>query len=212
MNVGIVGTRVANYGSLATSLRGLSVSATVTEDADALKDFDALLVPGVGHFAHVIEDFVNRGMDDSIREFVSTGRYVFGICLGMQLLFNSSSETAGVESESVEGLRIVPGRVESLSSSGCSERLPHIGWNNHSFIDSRSKLMRGVDVEADFYFVHSFHAIAARSEVVMARSNHGIDFVSVVESENAFGTQFHPEKSSGPGSQVLKNFLDVARC
>jgi len=212
MNVGVVGTRVANYGSLITSLRGLDVQAVLTEDPEALDGFDALIIPGVGHFGYVMRDFTARGVDQAVRRFCSSGRSVLGICLGMQLLFDSSSEAVGSGDDEPGGLGLIPGRVAHLSSAGCAERLPHIGWNNHSFVSRESRLMRGIDPISDFYFVHSYHAVAESPSSVAAKCDYGIDFVSAVEAENIFGTQFHPEKSSRPGMHVLQNFVDAARC
>lgn len=212
MKVGVVGTRVANYGSLISSLRGLDVEALLTEDPDSFERFDALIIPGVGHFGFVMRDFFERGVDQAVRHFCSSGRSVMGICLGMQLLFDSSSEAMGSGDDEPGGLCLIPGRVSHLSSVGCAERLPHIGWNNHSFISHESQLMRGIDPNADFYFVHSYHAVAESPSSVVAKCEYGVDFVSAVEVGNIFGTQFHPEKSSRPGMQVLQNFVDAARC
>jgi glutamine amidotransferase len=131
---------------------------------------------------------------------------VLGICLGMQLLF-----TRGEEGGDVEGLGLVEGTVRRLSDMGCLLRIPHVGWNNVNF-DIDDPLLRKIESGADFYFVHSYAAMCAHPSNVLCSTEYGVDFCAAVRRSNVMGTQFHPEKSSLAGRQLLQNFLEWPLC
>ena len=210
MKIALVGTGVSNLASIGTALKSLRVEPVVVNESRSLEAFGGVIIPGVGNFHHVMSGFRLQGFDRAIQDFAKSGRPILGICLGMQLLATSSNESP--QGEPCSGLDLVPSRVVRLAESGCNRRLPHIGWNNHVQIEESSRLMRGVENLQDFYFVHSFHLVPDRPTDSVATCEYGVNFVSVIEADNVFGTQFHPEKSSRAGMKVLSNFVDIARC
>ncbi len=167
--------------------------SVITSDHDLIRNADAVILPGVGAFPEAMRNVGRLGLGDVLRELTQP---LLGICLGMQLLFESSTEHEGAE-----GLGILPGTVTPL----VSPRLPHIGWNLVSF-ERESTLTEGLDRQAAFYHVHSFACRPSDPADVVGTSEYGERFVSVVERGNVMATQFHPEKSSRDGLRLLRNF------
>lgn len=177
----------------------LSVDATVCPSSCKLQDLDAIVLPGVGNFevaSQSVQPFKQR-----IIELVDRGIPVLGICLGMQLLFQASEEGSG------NGLGLLDGKVLRLPRH---VRTPHMGWNTLK-IRKDNELLNGVDEQDYFYFVHSYYASPARKQVILAETNYGLDFASVVAERNIHGIQCHPEKSSKPGEKILRNFVDIVK-
>ncbi|MFN8114368.1 MAG: imidazole glycerol phosphate synthase subunit HisH [Solirubrobacterales bacterium] len=198
--------KIADYGmgnlrSVAKAFEHVGVTATVSSDPDELAAASALVLPGVGAFPEAMREIERRGIGDPIRERAAAGTPILGICLGMQLLFDSSAEHGGAE-----GLGLLPGGVEPLAAPGL--KLPHIGWA-HLGIERESELTTGIADGEPFYFVHSLAARPENADLI-ATASYGARFAAVVGRGNVFGTQFHPEKSSAAGLRMLANFAALA--
>jgi glutamine amidotransferase len=193
---------IADYGmgnrrSVEKGLAHVGAESVVTAD---VRDASAIILPGVGAFPEAMRNLERTGLGEALIERAAAGVPLLGICLGMQLLFESSTEHEGAE-----GLGILPGRVTALESP----RLPHIGWNLVTF-ERPSALTDGLGEAAAFYHVHSFACRPADASDVVGTSEYGERFVSVVERGNVMAAQFHPEKSSLDGLRMLRNFASVA--
>jgi glutamine amidotransferase len=162
----------------------------------------AVVLPGVGAFPKAMEAVRRLGLDELVRERVESGVPVLGICLGMQLLFERSAELGGAD-----GIGVVRGTVDPLDAGGL--KVPQIGWNEVGWRPEK-QLAAGLGARAAMYHVHSFAVKPADPEVVAGTATYGSEFVSAIEHGNLFGVQFHPEKSSRDGLQLLRNFVSVA--
>jgi glutamine amidotransferase len=198
--------RIADYGmgnlrSVAKAFEHVGARAVVTADPDELGAAPAIVLPGVGAFPEAMREIERRGLAGPIRAAAADGVPLLGICLGMQLLFDSSTEHDGAA-----GLGLLPGPVERLEAPGL--KLPHIGWA-HLHREAESPLIAGIDEGEPFYFVHSY---AARPEPddLLASAEHGERFAAVVGRGHVLGTQFHPEKSGAAGLRMLANFAAAA--
>ncbi|WP_404435836.1 imidazole glycerol phosphate synthase subunit HisH [Microbacterium aerolatum] len=201
MTVGILDYGVGNLGSVRNMFRRIDVTCELAHDSERLTDFDRLLLPGVGAFDRAAGRLADRGLADAIKEFAKTGRPILGICLGMQLLLDSSAEGE------MAGLGLIPGRSERfVPREGL--RVPHMGWNSVT-PTVESRIFAEVATEPRFYFVHSYHAVPDNAQDVLATTPHGDDFVSMIRRDNIIGAQFHPEKSHLFGMQLLRGFADL---
>lgn len=195
--VTIVDSGICNLASIARALERAGASVRIADTAAAIRDAQRLLLPGVGSFPAGMDALASRGLVDAIRDFAGTGKPILGICLGMQLLFET-----GEEFGTRKGLGLIPGRVRELKAPS----LPHMGWNQ--LVPARSDpLLANLPGEAWFYFVHSFVCEPALSADVLARTEHGEVFCSAVQRGNVRGIQAHPEKSQRAGAILLRNFL-----
>lgn len=206
MTVAIVSYGVNNIGSVRRAFVDLGADVVLAEHRDALAGADRVVLPGVGAFGEAMARLRAGGWVDALRQLVSQGRPLLGICLGMQMLADSSDENGAHE-----GLGLIAGRVRRLDALGCSLRIPHVGWNDVEF-HGASPLFAKIPQGTDFYFVHSHAFEASHPDTVRATTAYDVPLVASVQREHVFGTQFHPEKSSRAGRQVLKNFLDYGRC
>lgn len=197
--IGIVDYGVGNLASVQNAFEYLGHDASVCSDPDTFQAFDRIILPGVGSFRVAMECLDAKGWSIRIREFVATGKPLLGICLGMQLLFNT-----GEEYGHRQGLGLIPGQVTALTPEG-GLRVPHVGWNNLANIVPHP-LLSGIKQEVDFYFVHSFQCVPDDHSVILATCDYGGEFVAVVARGNVAGTQFHPEKSQPSGLRLLNNF------
>ena len=197
--IAIVDYGMGNRRSVEKALEHVGANPVLTADHAVLRSADGIVVPGVGAFPEAMRRFRAAGFDELIRERAATGVPVLGLCLGMQLLFDSSDEHEGAA-----GLGLLPGRVTALRAP----RVPHIGWNLVTF-ERPSALTEGLGAAAAFYHVHSLVAEAANEDDVVGRGEYGDRFVSIVERGNVMGVQFHPEKSSRDGLALLRNFTRV---
>jgi len=193
---------MGNLRSASKALEHVGADVTVTRDHRTIAAADALVLPGVGAFPEAMRRIGERSLEGPIRERVAAGAPLLGICLGMQLLFESSDEHGGAA-----GLGLLPGRVEALSAGDV--KLPHIGWT--PVVPTRdSPLTAALPAAGEpFYFVHSFVARPS-PEHLLATSEHGEAFAAIVGDQNVLGTQFHPEKSSAAGLRMLAEFVSVA--
>jgi glutamine amidotransferase len=173
----------------------------VTADAVRAADADGLLIPGVGHFGHCVRAIRSLGLDEAIGTFAASGRPLFGVCVGMQILFEGSDEDPD------DGLAIVQGHVERLPAS---VRVPHTGWNTVSWTGRRHAYTAGIPDGTSFYFVHSY-APAVDAETTVGVTDHGRSFAAAVARDNVFATQFHPEKSGEAGLELYDRFVREVR-
>jgi len=201
--IAIVDYGMGNRRSVEKALAHVGAPAFVTSDERELLAAPALVLPGVGAFPRAMANLRAAGLDALIVERVAAGVPVLGICLGMQLAFDSSQELGGDR-----GLGIVPGTVEPLDSAGL--KLPHIGWTEVYFGGS-SALARALPDHGAFYHVHSFAARPADDGDVLARATYGSEFVTGVSRGSFYGVQFHPEKSSLLGLRLLGAFAELVR-
>ena len=199
VNVAIFDYGAGNIFSLKNSLEKAGASVDVINNFDKPNEYSGLLLPGVGNFdpaIHSIRDFSKTQFQDYVGNVP-----VLGICLGMEMFFEKSEE--GKE----KGLGIIDGEVIILPSS---MKVPHMGWNDLE-IKKSGRLLEGVDNGSWVYFVHSYIVKPNSNDVITAESDYGIKVPAVVEQNNFYGTQFHPEKSSAVGQIIIKNFLDVCK-
>ncbi|AAM71718.1 MAG TPA: imidazole glycerol phosphate synthase subunit HisH [Chlorobaculum sp.] len=197
---------IADYGagnlrSVHKAFDYLGIEAVVSDKASEMSRYDKVLIPGVGAFGPAMEALNRQGFDEAIREHIDKGRSVLGICLGMQLFLSESEEMGAYK-----GLDIVPGKVLRFTSS--TDKIPQIGWNSVDYCKD-SVLFRNVPDQSYFYFVHSYYCAPDEPESVAATTFFaGKKFCSAIEKNGIFAVQFHPEKSSEAGLQVLKNFAE----
>jgi imidazole glycerol-phosphate synthase subunit HisH len=198
---------IADYGagnlrSVHKAFDYLGIGAVVSDKASEMSRYEKVLIPGVGAFGPAMEALNRQGFGEAIREHIDKGRSVLGICLGMQL-FLSESEEMGQH----EGLGIVPGQVLRFRSS--TDKIPQIGWNSVDLCRKESVLFRNIPDQSYFYFVHTYYCVPDEPESVAATTFFaGKNFCSAIEKNGIFAVQFHPEKSSEAGLQVLKNFAE----
>ncbi len=197
--IAVIDYGMGNRRSVEKALDHVGAQATITADFAALREADGLVLPGVGAFARGMANLRAAGLDDLIYERVAAGVPLLGICLGMQLLFEHSTELGGDD-----GLALIPGQVEAIAAGG--RRMPHIGWNEVRLERPSRLLTRG----AAFYHVHSFCAHPAFAGDVSATTEYGERFATVVERGPVLGVQFHPEKSSRDGLALLARFSELA--
>lgn len=198
--IAIVDYGVGNLKSITNALDYLGLCGVITGEAAELERADAILLPGVGAFPDAAERLYATGLDKVIIAQVEQ-KPLLGICLGMQLLFETSSE-----GRKTRGLGLIKGSVERIKTN-C--KLPHIGWNGLIFQNS-SPLFRGLAGGTAVYFVHSYCGVAANESDVIAYTEHGTSVVAAVGQGNIYGCQFHPEKSGEVGLQILKNFGELS--
>jgi glutamine amidotransferase len=199
--IGIVDYGMGNRRSVEKAFERVDGAPRLTADPDVLRAADGLVVPGVGAFPEAMRRLRAGGLDEVVRERAAAGVPVIGLCLGMQLLFERSTEHEGAE-----GLGLLPGTVVRLDAPGL--KLPHIGWNEVTWLRS-SPLVAGLEPRAAFYHVHSFVPEPAEEDVALGLGAYGRPFVSFVERGAVFGAQCHPEKSSTAGLRLLANFVAV---
>jgi imidazole glycerol phosphate synthase glutamine amidotransferase subunit len=188
---------VSNVASVERALQRLGAELQRTATPECVANADALLLPGVGHFEALIHVLDDRKLRAPLCGAIRRGVPFLGICLGLQALYDVSDEAP-----ELTGLQLLPGRVCRLSPV---VKLPHMGWNR-LLPKQKSLLLEGISPDAYFYFAHTYAAIELRQEAV-AVCDYGAEFVAVLERENMYAVQFHPEKSGEPGAQVLRNFL-----
>ena len=194
-------------GNLRSVERGIARAGgdvVVTRDAEVVRRADKIVVPGQGAFGVFMRGLVERGLGDAVREAIAGGRPFLGICLGMQVLFDSSEEQGPCA-----GLGIVPGRVVRIVPSESHIKVPHIGWNRIAQ-PRPDPMLDGVDSGAHVYFDHSYHAVPDDPSLVALDTDHGIRLTAAIRRGNIFACQFHPEKSQSVGLQILRNFVERA--
>jgi glutamine amidotransferase len=193
---------MGNLRSVEKALEHVGSEVAITYAPDRVRAAEALVLPGVGAFPKAMDAIRERGLEDLVHERRSAGVPILGICLGMQLLFESSVELGGAD-----GLGLLPGEVRALDAPGL--KIPQIGWNTVSWTH-QSPLVAGLDGGAPFYHVHSFAPVASNG-VVLGTAEYGSEFVSAVARDGVYGVQFHPEKSGPDGLTLLGNFVKLAQ-
>jgi len=201
MTIAMVDYGMGNRRSVVKAFAHIGTDIAQTADHDELRAADGIVVPGVGAFPEAMRRLRAGGLDEIVCAHARAGKPVIGLCLGMQLLFETSSEHEGAD-----GLGLLPGHVARLDPRG--HKLPHIGWNNVTW-QRASPLVAGLPNPAAFYHVHSFVPVPGDDDIVLGMGEYGSPFVSFVERENVFGAQCHPEKSSTHGLALLRNFVGI---
>ena len=228
--IAIIDYKAGNLFSVKNAFDKLSVDTVITNDLDVIKNADKLLLPGVGAFENAMNNLRQMNLDSLIIDEVKNGKPILGICLGMQMLFNSSEEFGYHE-----GLNIMDGKIikfdfdnssnathivhgdgveminckTSCKSEFCEPlpKIPHMGWNSLTNCDE-SKLFDGLNNQF-VYFVHSYHLVTENKNYKQIMTNYGYDFCSAIEYKNIFATQFHPEKSGDVGLKILERFAKI---
>lgn len=204
MKVALIDYGAGNLRSVANALRGLDVEPVIAASPEFLTDATHLVLPGVGSFGDCMEQLARRDLIDAIRDWVRAGKPYLGICLGYQILFDSSEETPGVS-----GLGLIPGTVRRFKEQP-GLKIPHMGWNSAVPASPEKGNWAGLGAEPYFYYVHSYFPVPDDESVIAARTSYGADtFAAAVELPNLLACQFHPEKSQTAGLRLIRNFLGV---
>ena len=205
--IGIVDYNMGNLASVINAFKKVGADARLESDPSKLDQYDKLILPGVGAFGDAMEHLKSNGMDAAVIAYAKTGKPLLGICLGMQLLFDSSEEFG-----STQGLGLIPGKVVAFDESKFDhpQKVPHMGWNelfqqSVGADPSVCPLFDGLPKDFYLYFVHSFHAVC-EDKYAIGKTHYGYEFVSAVQNANIYGIQPHPEKSHENGLQIIENF------
>lgn len=198
----IIDYDAGNIKSVEKALLFLGENACVTREKEKILGADKVILPGVGSFGRAMEKIRSYGLEDVIKETIDKGTPFLGICLGLQLLFERSEESAGVK-----GLGILKGEILRIPEKD-GGKVPQIGWNSLRY-PNRGRLFEGILEDAYVYFVHSYYLKAEEEGIVTATTEYNTLIHASVEKDNLFACQFHPEKSSGVGLRILQNFLAV---
>ena len=200
--IGIIDYDAGNIRSVEKAMKYLGQDVCITRDRDTLLRADKVILPGVGSFGDAMNHLQEYGLVDVIHELTELEKPFLGICLGLQLFFESSEETPGVE-----GLGLLPGKIVRIPDKE-GFKIPHMGWNSIQ-INPASRLLKGIEEGAYVYFVHSYYLQAENETDVAATTDYVVNIHAAAEHENIFATQFHPEKSGEIGLRILKNFIEL---
>ena len=202
--IGIIDYDEGNIRSVEKALSYLGEKTVVSRNPETLKNADKVILPGVGSFGQAMENLHRYELVPVIRDMIEDGKPFLGICLGLQLLFESSEESPGAE-----GLGILKGKILKIPSSP-GLKIPHMGWNSLQ-LQNNGRLFRNIPQDTYVYFVHSYYLQAQEPEIVKAVTGYGTEIHASVEKDNVFACQFHPEKSGKYGLEILKNFAELGR-
>lgn len=202
--IAVVDYDAGNIRSVEKALQFLGEEAVITREESVLMQADGVILPGVGAFGDAMEKLNAYGLTEVLKRCVERNTPFLGICLGMQLLFESSEESPGVE-----GLCLLDGKILRIPAAE-GLKVPHIGWNNLTY-PNPGRLFEGIPENQYVYFVHSYYLQASDPSIVTAATEYGVSIHASVEKGNVFGCQFHPEKSSEVGMQILRNFIRITR-
>ena len=200
--IAIIDYDAGNIKSVEKALMYLGADTVLTRDPEIIVEADKVILPGVGAFGDAMNRIRGYGLEEVIKDVVKRGTPFLGICLGLQLIFETSQEAPGVS-----GLSLVKGDILKIPK-GEYEKIPHMGWNS-LHLKNDGRLFKGIDEGAYVYFVHSYYLKAAEEKVVKAETEYNTCIHASVEKDNIFACQFHPEKSSKVGLKILKNFIDI---
>ncbi|MBQ2667229.1 MAG: imidazole glycerol phosphate synthase subunit HisH [Clostridia bacterium] len=201
--IAIIDYGAGNIRSVEKALQHIGCAVTVTKDPAELLSADAAVLPGVGAFGDAMAELRARGLEEPIRKFIASGKPFLGICLGLQILFESSEESPGVA-----GLGLLKGKIVRIPAVE-GLKIPHMGWNSLS-VRKEGGLFTGVAGEPYVYFVHSYYLQAAE-DIVSATAEYGVTIHAAVQKNNVMACQFHPEKSGAVGLELLQNFAAMIR-
>lgn len=199
--IAIVDYDVGNLKNVYTALGDVGLSGTITRDKKVLDAADAIILPGVGAFSDAMDNLRKFDLINALNDHVKKGKILMGICLGMQLLFDKSYEDG-----EFSGLSYIPGEIIKFNAPGI--KIPHMGWNN-LVINRDSPLVKNIGTEDYVYFVHSYYAKPDSFDDVVAYAEYSVKVPAIVQKDNVIGMQFHPEKSSNVGFQLLTNFKEM---
>ncbi|MBQ8198648.1 MAG: imidazole glycerol phosphate synthase subunit HisH [Lachnospiraceae bacterium] len=202
--IAIIDYDAGNIKSVEKAITALGEKAVLTRDPEQILNAEKVILPGVGAFGDAMEKLHKYGLVDVIRQVVEKKTPFLGICLGLQLLFERSDESAGVD-----GLGILKGEILRIPDNK-DLKIPHIGWNSLKF-PKEGKLFKGLNEDSYVYFVHSYYLKAEDENIVTATTDYSTLIHASVEKDNVFACQFHPEKSSDVGLAILNNFLNIGR-
>jgi glutamine amidotransferase len=202
--IGIVDYNMGNLASVINAFAKVGVDATLESDPTKLSQYDKLILPGVGAFGDAMEHLKENGMDEAVIAYAHSGKPLLGICLGMQLLFESSEEFGAHK-----GLELIPGKVVAFDEAKFDhpQKVPHMGWNE-LFVQKETPLFDGLNKDFYLYFVHSYHAMCD-DKYAIGKTHYGYKFVSSVQKDNIYGIQPHPEKSHENGLKIIENFAKL---
>jgi len=208
--IGIVDYNMGNLASVINAFAKVGADATLESDPTKLAQYDKLILPGVGAFGDAMVHLKENGMDEAVIAYAKSGKPLLGICLGMQLLFESSEEFG-----STKGLGLIPGKVVAFDERKFDHALkvPHMGWNelfqkDVGALPCGCPLFEGLEKDFYLYFVHSFHAVCD-DKYAIGKTHYGYEFVSAVQNGNIYGIQPHPEKSHENGLKIIENFANL---
>jgi glutamine amidotransferase len=201
--IAIVDYDAGNIKSVEKALQYIGENPVVTRDLNEIQKADKVIVPGVGAFEDAMEKLNRYGLTDVLRAVANAGTPILGICLGLQLFFDSSEESPN----HVKGLGLLPGEIVHFPETE-GFKIPHMGWNSIA-VNPKSKLFAGIPDQSYVYFVHSYYLKAKNKEDVAATTDYIVHVHAAAEHENIYATQFHPEKSGEVGLQILKNFASI---
>ena len=200
--IAIIDYDAGNIKSVEKALLKLGQEVKITADAEEILAADKVILPGVGAFGDAMENLKKRGLDIVIHKVAEKGTPFLGICLGLQLLFESSDEAPGVK-----GLGLLKGKILKIPAAD-GLKIPHMGWNS-LHLEHDGRLFQGLSEQSYVYFVHSYYLKAEEAEIVKASTEYGTHIHASVEKGNVFACQFHPEKSSEVGLKILENFVNL---
>ena len=200
--IAIIDYDAGNIKSVEKALLLLGQDVVITGDREEILKADKVVLPGVGAFGDAMDNLRRTGLDQVIREVTDRGTLFLGICLGLQLLFERSDEAPGVD-----GLGILEGEILRIPDKD-GLKIPHMGWNS-LHLENNGRLFRGIEEGSYVYFVHSYYLKAADERIVKASTEYSTHIHASVEKGNVFACQFHPEKSSDVGIQILRNFVEL---
>lgn len=204
MNVGIIDYGGGNLRSVANALRALGEDPVIVASPEQVADCTHLLLPGQGEFGDTMQRLEQRGLASFLKDWITADRPYFGICVGYQILFESSEE-----SPEIRGLGILPGTVRRFQDEP-GLKIPHMGWNSATATRGDTRVWQGLGVDPYFYYIHSYFPAPAEPADVVATTTHGSQaFAGAVERGNLFACQFHPEKSQQSGLRLISNFLGI---
>ncbi len=199
--IAIIDYGAGNLHSVKNALDFLGADSIITGDKEEILGADKVILPGVGSFGDAMVSLTKSGLDEVVKEVAKKGTPLLGICLGLQLLFEESEETPNIK-----GLGIFKGKSVRIPDTGL--KIPHMGWNNIT-ITKDSKILGDTQNSPYVYFVHSYYIDTPQKDIISAYTEYGARLDIAVEKDNVFATQFHPEKSSDAGMQILRNFISI---
>lgn len=203
--IAIVDYGVGNLKSIENAVRFFhtDIKVEIVSEPEHLRHYSKIILPGVGAFGDAIKKIREKSFDDALTEEVERGKYLLGICLGMQLLGSKSLEYG-----EHEGLNLIEGDVINFSEVSKTVKIPHMGWNDVEF-SRDNRILKDISNNSDFYFVHSYFFNCKFPSDILGLTEYGIKFPSIINKDNIYGSQFHPEKSQEMGLRFIKNFIEL---